>query len=94
MFPPVPSNPLVGQPRPPLPLLWAAELIATPPPVPTTAIWSRSDGLVTGAICRDEASAAIEVRSSHLGVQVRPAVLLAVARVPAGGRAVGRASGA
>ena len=58
-----------------------SDAIAAPLPVPATAIWSRSDGLVAGAICRDEAGAAIEVRSSHLGVQVKPEVLLAVARV-------------
>ena len=55
--------------------------IAAPLPVPATAIWSRSDGLVNGAICRDEAGDAVEVGSGHLGVQVKPAVLLAVARV-------------
>ena len=58
--------------------------IAGPLPVPSVAIWSRSDGLVNGAICRDDAGAAIEVRSGHLGIQVRPAVLLAVAKVLAG----------
>lgn len=59
-------------------------LIARPLPVPSAAIWSRSDGLVAGTICRDEGGEAIEVRSSHLGVQVKPEVLLAVARVLAG----------
>ena len=56
-------------------------LIAGALPVPSAAIWSRSDGLVNGTICRDDAGAAIEVRSSHLAVQVKPAVLLAVAGV-------------
>ncbi len=60
-------------------------LVAEPLPVPSTAIWSRSDGLVNGMICHDAASRAIEVRSSHVGVQVRPAVMLAVARVLGGG---------
>lgn len=55
--------------------------IAQPLSVPTTAIWSRSDGLVAGTICRDENCRAIEIRSSHLGVQVRPDVLLAISRV-------------
>jgi triacylglycerol lipase len=59
-------------------------LVAKPLPVPSTAIWSRSDGLVNGMICHDAASRAIEVRSSHIGVQVRPAVMLAVARVLGG----------
>lgn len=54
--------------------------IAQPLPVPATAIWSRSDGLVAGTICRDEAGDAIEIRSGHLGVQVKPEVLLAIAR--------------
>ena len=56
-------------------------LIAGPLPVPVTAIWSRSDGLVAGAICCAAGEQAIEVRSGHLGVQIRPEVLLAVARV-------------
>jgi len=55
--------------------------IAKPLPMPTTAIWSRSDGLVAGTICRDENCRSIEIRSSHLGVQVRPDVLLAISRV-------------
>lgn len=59
----------------------AAEL-ARPLPVPAIAIWSRSDGLVNGLICHapDEAGCrAIEIRSSHLWVQMRPAVLRIVA---------------
>ncbi|WP_454886993.1 esterase/lipase family protein [Sphingomonas oryzagri] len=58
--------------------------IARPLPVPATAIWSRSDGLVNGLICRspDEPGLrCIEIRSGHLGVQVRPQVLRAVADV-------------
>lgn len=69
-------------------LVERSALIARPLPVPATAIWSRSDGLVNGAICRDAdpcaGTRAIEVRSSHLGVQIKPEVLLAVARVLAG----------
>jgi triacylglycerol lipase len=59
-----------------------------PPPVPTTAIWSRSDGLVNGLNCRGEGERAIEIRSSHLLVQLRAATLRAVAQVLAnsGGR--------
>lgn len=63
-----------------------AETIARPLPVPSTAIWSRSDGLVAGAICRDDQDTAVEVRSSHLWVQHRPEVLLAVAGVLARAR--------
>jgi pimeloyl-ACP methyl ester carboxylesterase len=61
--------------------------IARPLPVPATAIWSRSDGLVNGLICRvpDEPGLrCIEVRSGHLGVQVRPEVLRAIADVLGG----------
>lgn len=54
---------------------------AAPLGVPTTAIWSRSDGLVNGLICRDEHCRAIEISSSHLGVQLKPETLLAVAGV-------------
>ncbi len=61
-------------------------LAAKAPPVPTTAIWSASDGLVAGALCRDETCRAIEVKSGHLLVQSRPEVMLAVARVLAGQR--------
>jgi len=60
-------------------------LIAAPLPVPATAIWSASDGLVAGAICRCDHAASVEVRSGHFGVQLRPEVLVAVAG------AVGRA---
>ena len=65
-----------------------AEVLA-PLPVPATAIWSRSDGLVNGMICRVEdepGCRAIEVRSSHLWVQMRAEVLEAVAGVLGGVR--------
>ncbi len=55
---------------------------ARPLPVPSAAIWSRSDGFVNGLICREAEGAAcraIEVRSSHLFVQMKPKVLRAVA---------------
>jgi pimeloyl-ACP methyl ester carboxylesterase len=61
--------------------------IAAPLPVPATAIWSRSDGLVNGLICHapDEAGCrSIEVASGHLGVQVQPDVLRIIAEVLAG----------
>jgi triacylglycerol lipase len=61
-------------------------LIGTEPPVPTTAIWSRSDGLVNGAICRTGACRSIEVKSGHVWVQMRASVLLAVAQVLGGER--------
>ncbi|MES2058792.1 MAG: alpha/beta hydrolase [Pseudomonadota bacterium] len=59
----------------------AAEVIK-PLPVPSTAIWSRSDGLVNGMICHVEGDPQcrnIEIRSSHLGVQLRPEVLRLIA---------------
>ncbi len=55
--------------------------IARPLPVPATAIWSASDGLVNGRACRGGDCRAIEVNSGHLGVQLNPDVLLAVAGV-------------
>jgi len=61
-----------------------AELAAKPLPVPETAIWSRSDGLVAGEICHAPETRAIEVRSSHIGVQWRAEVMLAVAGILAG----------
>lgn len=58
--------------------------IAGPLPCPSAAIWSRSDGLVAGTICRDDTTPAVEVHSSHLWVQNRPQVLAAVATTLAG----------
>lgn len=63
--------------------------LARPLPVPATALWSRSDGLVNGLICHAPAEAncrAVEIRSSHLGVQLRPAVLRIVAEALAADR--------
>jgi hypothetical protein len=56
--------------------------IARPLPVPATAIWSATDGIVNGLICHAPGEAncrAVEVVSSHMGVQHRPEVLLRVA---------------
>ena len=61
-----------------------SDAIAGPLPCPSAAIWSRSDGLVAGTICRDDTTPAVEVRSSHLWVQHRPHVLAAVATILAG----------
>ncbi|HEX8301257.1 esterase/lipase family protein [Sphingomonas sp.] len=60
------------------------EEAARPLPVPATAIWSRSDGLVNGLICREEEGSdarAIEIHSGHLFVQMKPETLRAVAKV-------------
>lgn len=64
--------------------------IARPLPVPATAIWSASDGIVNGLICHapgEPGCRAVEVVSSHMGVQHRPEVLLSVAKTLAGRRA-------
>jgi len=55
--------------------------IAAPLPVPATAIWSASDGLVSGPACRGGDCDEVEVVSGHLGVQLQPDVLLAIARI-------------
>ena len=60
------------------------EEIARPLPVPSTAIWSASDGLVNGAICHDADCREIEIRSGHLGVQMNPQTLAAIAAVLGG----------
>lgn len=55
---------------------------ATPPPVPSTAIWSREDGVVAWQNCVEPFatnSDNIEVHGSHCGLGVNPAVLYAVA---------------
>jgi pimeloyl-ACP methyl ester carboxylesterase len=54
----------------------------TPPPVPSTAIYSRTDGVVAWQGCREQAGAAsenIEVEGSHCGLGHNPAVLHAIA---------------
>ncbi|MGJ4931544.1 esterase/lipase family protein [Bradyrhizobium sp. HKCCYLS2038] len=53
-----------------------------PPPVPSTAIYSRTDGIVAWQGCREQESATtenIEVESSHCGLGHNPVVLYAVA---------------
>lgn len=60
---------------------WLEEA-ASPLPVPATAIWSRTDGLVNGMCCHEESNGnarSIEVVSSHLWVQMKPEVLRAIA---------------
>lgn len=56
--------------------------LADPPPVPTTAIYSRTDGICAWQICRERPSAHaenIEVQGSHCGLGHNPAVVYAVA---------------
>lgn len=55
---------------------------AAPPPVPSTAIYSRGDGVVAWQNCREQDTPItdnIEVHGSHCGLGVNPAVLYAVA---------------
>jgi len=52
------------------------------PPVPTTSIFSRSDGIVAWQCClqqADECAESIEVQASHLGIGMHPAAWYAVA---------------
>jgi pimeloyl-ACP methyl ester carboxylesterase len=56
--------------------------IRKPPPVPTTSIYSRTDGVVSWRCSLNEPSALaenIEVRGSHVGMGVSPLALYAVA---------------
>jgi hypothetical protein len=57
--------------------------LRTPPPVPTTSIYSRTDGVVAWESCRHDAPSAevqdVEVDSSHLGMGWNPAVLGVIA---------------
>ncbi|WP_250474940.1 alpha/beta hydrolase [Caballeronia sp. GAFFF1] len=58
------------------------ELMKEPPPVPSTAIYSRSDGVVAWQGCLERVSATsenIEVESSHCGLGHHPAVMYAIA---------------
>ena len=60
----------------------AGEVSADRLPVPTTAIYSRSDAIVPWRLAREKAaplSENIEIEGSHLGLGVNPVVLLAIA---------------
>ncbi len=51
-------------------------------PVPSTAIWTRSDGVVPGELCRQTPgprAESIEVRGSHVGLVSNPAVFYVIA---------------
>lgn len=53
-----------------------------PPPVPSTAIWSREDGIVAWKNCVEpfcDTTDNIEVHGSHIGLPSNPAVLYAIA---------------
>ena len=56
--------------------------LASPPPVPTTAIFSRTDGVCAWQGCMEKTGTqteSIEVESSHCGMGHHPAVVYAVA---------------
>jgi len=56
--------------------------LASPPPVPTTAIYSRTDGICAWQSCIEEPSEIadnIEVHASHCGLGHHPAVVYAIA---------------
>lgn len=58
------------------------ELMKMPPPVPSTAIYTRTDGIVAWQGCREQKSATtenIEVEGSHCGLGHNPVVLYAIA---------------
>jgi len=50
-----------------------------PQQVPFTAVYSRSDGIVDWRSCLDPHARHVEVRSSHVGMSVNPAVFAVVA---------------
>ena len=56
----------------------AFEEIRTPPPVPSTAVYSRTDGVAAWPCCRDDEDGplteSVEVPGSHLGLGVNPVV--------------------
>lgn len=59
-----------------------ADSLSEPPPVPTTAIFSRSDGICAWQGCVEESgsiSESVEVYSSHCGMGFNPLALFAVA---------------
>ena len=56
--------------------------VGAPPPVPTTSIFSRSDGIVAWPCCvqaQGPLAESIEVSSSHIGIGMNPAAWFAVA---------------
>jgi pimeloyl-ACP methyl ester carboxylesterase len=62
--------------------LEAIERVRETPPVPTTALFSRSDGIVAWPCCVQERSTqaeSIEVTASHVGMGVNPAAWFAIA---------------
>lgn len=66
---------------------WLIKDLPNPAPVPTTAIYSKQDGIVPWEVCREQEEdhwhQNVQVRGSHLGLGVNPAVLAVLAdRLP------------
>ena len=64
------------------PLLAQEELWKSPPPVPSTAIYSEGDGVAHWSFCvdeEDENTENLQIPSSHLGMTHNPLVLYAIA---------------
>lgn len=60
----------------------AMEHVRRTPPVPTTSILSRTDGIVAWRCClqeREQRAESIEIQSSHMGIGMNPAAWYAVA---------------
>jgi len=58
------------------------EHVRKPPPVPTTSIFSRTDGIVAWQCClqpQAEGAESIEIQASHLGIGMHPAAWYAIA---------------
>ena len=56
--------------------------IATPPPVPTTSLYSKSDGIVAWQCCLNPPGKQlenIEIQASHFGMGLNPMALFAIA---------------
>jgi len=61
---------------------WVHEPSRSPPPVPTTSIWSRTDGVVDWrcSVEREQPMVEnIEINASHLGIGTHPLALYAIA---------------
>jgi pimeloyl-ACP methyl ester carboxylesterase len=70
-----------GEPLSPRARAWL-DSTAAPPPVPSTAIYSRSDGVVAWRACREPEAAHtdnLEIVGSHCGLGAHPLVLYAIA---------------
>ena len=71
-----------GAGRPPLDTPEMRERLRTPPPVPSTAFYSRTDGIVAWQSCLEAEGPGrenVEVWSSHCGMGHHPGVLIAIA---------------